>query len=166
MPAKKRTEAASAPATAKATPAQPGLPLQHLLSRIPLQTAAILFCLYTATDKALFSSLSPTQRVTASLVRDPVRFLLTVVPSILVVQAWVGSWLRGNRRAALKLQKDGRPAAAEVPEQEQLRKGFTGAWSDMYRKAMKGEQPLKRMQARKDGKSPLDLNFRVSARRC
>lgn len=174
MAAKKRsgkvTEAskAAAEATRSALPPSP-LPLQHYAARVPLQLAAVVFCLYSSADKELLPLGTPTERILESLIQDPTAFLITACTSILVVQFWFGHWARGLRKEAEKLEKEGpvkvqeksAPALSEKKEQ----KGFAGTIKEMVTKTLNGEAPHKKMvKTTTDGKksTPIDLDFKVS----
>ncbi|ORY88759.1 GPI biosynthesis protein family Pig-F-domain-containing protein [Leucosporidium creatinivorum] len=170
MAAKKRsgkaTEASKATteATQSALPPSP-LPLQHYAARVPLQLAAIVFCLYSSADKELLPLGTSTERVLESLIQDPTAFLITACTSILVVQFWFGHWARGLRKEAEKLEKEGPPKVQEKPVQTEKKeqKGFTGTIKDMVTKTLKGEAPHKKMvKTTKDGKktTPIDLDFK------
>lgn len=173
MAAKKRTKATEAPATtsqatatstATATLPLSPLPLQHYLARVPLQLAAIIFCLYTSADKKSFPLSTPTQRTISSLVQDPTAFLLTACTSILVVQAWFGNWARGCRKAAEQAEKEGPKAATSKQQQQQGKKGFSGAFKEMWSDAKQGKAPHKKLFQQEGKQAPsLDfLNLKVS----
>jgi len=170
MAAKKRTGKAADKPTAEATqsalPPSP-LPLQHYAARVPLQLAAVVFCLYSSADKQLLPLGTPTERILESLIQDPTAFLITACTSILVVQFWFGHWARGLRKEADKLEKEGpakvqeKPALTEKKEQ----KGFAGTIKEMVTKTWNGEAPHKKMvKTTKEGKktTPIDLDFKVS----
>lgn len=135
------------------SPATPDfLPLQHYLSQVPLQLAAILFSLVSAsssstTPKTLITSPSS---LVAALVANPVSVLGVTCVAVAFVQAWFGSWARRTRIHALG---KGKSKGKVMPP----KKGFFGAFGDMKKSAMSLKAP--RLE---EGKIDLDFSVRTA----
>lgn len=116
----------------------PALPLQHYLSRAPIQLAALYFTALQAARVA-----NPTTKETTlanfitTLALYPHETLGVVVAGATVIQIWMGWWIRGHRREALGLSP--KPGAKSLKP----KRGFTATLKDMTMNAVNGKAPIK-----------------------
>lgn len=123
-------EAAAPPPTGP-SPTSLALPVQHYLSRVPLQLGGILFVLIKSVPKTSVP-LGGREALLAAFPAAPVSTLAYSCVGLVFIQVWMGSWFRSTRRQALGLVPK-----AEVRE----KRGFIGAWKDMGQNALSGKVP-------------------------
>lgn len=140
-----------------AAPTPAPFPIAHYLSRVPIQSAAVLFVLLQAANMNSPSKVTSVSAFIDVLVADPIPVLIVSVAGLGFVQAWFGTWARTTRRAALGLDKK-----KEVPVTEPAKEktGFLGAFKSMGWNVLKGKP--KQGIGRSAGAPKLDLNFNVS----
>lgn len=137
-----------------AAPTPAPFPIAHYLSRVPIQSAAVLFVLLQAANMNSPSKVTSVLAFIDVLVADPIPVLIVSVAGLGFVQAWFGTWARTTRRAALGLDKK-----KEVPVTEPAKEktGFLGAFKSMGWNVLKGKP--KQGIGRSAGAPKLDLNF-------
>ncbi|GAA5831620.1 hypothetical protein JCM3766R1_004955 [Sporobolomyces carnicolor] len=164
------TTAPSRPTTAKPLPSP--LPFAHYLPRIPLQLAAVYFCLLASSSSSSATDLdgrrfNPNSRILTSIIHEPLRTLPIACASLALVQTWFGIWAKGCRRKAIELAENG-GKVDDKPKPKRPKLQIKDVFGDMWTRAKRGELPHKTLIMRAtepgvDGKSPINTEFLVPA---
>ncbi|GAA5997329.1 hypothetical protein JCM5350_002348 [Sporobolomyces pararoseus] len=146
------------------------LPFGHYLPRVPLQLAAVYFCLLASSSSSSDfegKRFSPTSRILSSIIHEPTRTLPIACASLSAVQTWFGIWAKGCRTKAIELAEKG-GVAEEKPKVKRPKLKIRDVWGDMWTRAKRGELPhktliMKATEPGADGKAPINTDFLVPA---
>ncbi|GAA5929520.1 mannose-ethanolamine phosphotransferase GPI11 [Sporobolomyces koalae] len=146
------------------------LPFGHYIPRVPLQLAAVYFSLLASSSSGHAQiegiRFRPNGRILSSIIHDPLRTLPIACAFLAAVQTWVGVWVKGCRRQAIRLAETG--VQEQEPKPKRQRRTAKDIFGEMWARAKSGELPhrtlvLRATEPDASGKTPIDTEFVVPA---